>query len=88
VLAWCQENLDISEVTCHSWPVIRHTFTHFHLDITPVHISVTTEIYQNRTLPNKLWYNVSQPQVCGLAAPVARLLAQIVQSNLTESLLL
>ena len=51
----------------------RHTFSHYHLDITPVHAKVTKQ----KTVPNnnELWYNVNQ--TLGLAAPVKKLLSEV-----------
>lgn len=53
---------------------IRHTFSHFHLDITPVRIpcnNLTDCVMEGEPT---LWYNIQQPQNIGLAAPVKRLL--------------
>lgn len=54
----------------------RHTFSHFHLDIVPMWLSVssTTACMDEGTA---LWYNLAQPPGVGLAAPVERLLQQL-----------
>ncbi|OQW93168.1 MAG: A/G-specific adenine glycosylase [Beggiatoa sp. IS2] len=84
---WCQQYLK-QKLPIHSiWQPLRHTFTHFHLDITPVHLLFKTENCQNIILPSTLWYNMNQPLACGLATPVARLLAQLAISNTGELLL-
>jgi A/G-specific adenine glycosylase len=77
--AWCHARLGTLPGYWHGAPV-RHSFTHFHLDIRPVHIKL--DVTQTATLEKHLgadilWYNPRQPPVCGLAAPVARLLKQI-----------
>ncbi|PKH25023.1 A/G-specific adenine glycosylase [Enterobacterales bacterium CwR94] len=54
----------------------RHTFSHFHLDIVPMWLSVP----QAGAVMDDgagLWYNLAQPPSVGLAAPVERLLAQL-----------
>jgi A/G-specific adenine glycosylase len=59
------------------WDVLRHSFTHFHLDITPVHADVDlsdTRVMEN---PGSVWYNLYQPDARGLAAPVKRLLEKL-----------
>ncbi len=61
----------------HIWPVMRHSFTHFHLDITPIHIFVEVDIKKMVARPDILWYDLNKPQECGMAAPVIRLLAQL-----------
>jgi A/G-specific adenine glycosylase len=55
----------------------RHTFSHYHLDITPKLI----ELKQQPTLimePNNgVWYNLGQPEEVGLAAPVKQLIESL-----------
>jgi A/G-specific adenine glycosylase len=52
----------------------RHTFSHFHLDISPIKVQLgqldlrVLESYQ------ALWYKLDQPAAIGLAAPVLQLL--------------
>ncbi|MDZ7842507.1 MAG: A/G-specific adenine glycosylase [Gammaproteobacteria bacterium] len=53
---------------------IRHSFTHFHLDITPIPArvhDVHDAVMDNDRL---VWYNLEQPRALGLAAPVKRLI--------------
>jgi len=59
---------------------IRHTFSHFHLDITPVMARInspTNSVMEGKAL---LWYNLKQPVNIGLAAPVKKLLQQLTDS--------
>lgn len=61
-------------------PPLRHSFSHFDLDIFPVHLQVTqspSEVQEGRWL----WYNPNQPQSLGLAAPVQRLLSQHLSTS-------
>ncbi|MCR8923027.1 A/G-specific adenine glycosylase [Dasania sp. GY-MA-18] len=58
------------------WPSYRHTFSHYHLDITPVHIKVRAHSQQVAER-QQLWYNRAQPANVGLAAPIKKLLAQL-----------
>lgn len=56
----------------------RHTFSHYHLDITPVHVKIkrpAATVHEN----NVHWYNTSSPSAIGLAAPVKKLLTLITQ---------
>ena len=67
----------VSIRTRDQWDVLRHSFTHFHLDITPVHAQVEqsdTRIMEN---PGSVWYNLTQPDARGLAAPVKKLLDKL-----------
>ncbi|MDY7220207.1 A/G-specific adenine glycosylase [Denitrificimonas sp. JX-1] len=64
---------------------VRHTFSHFHLDIEPwlinVHSSPSLAVAEN----NWLWYNLFNPPRLGLAAPIKglieRALIQLQQEN-------
>jgi A/G-specific adenine glycosylase len=56
------------------FPPLRHTFSHYHLDITPVKLHIgNREFVTDR---DTLWYNIHQPDNVGLAAPVKRLLEE------------
>ena len=55
----------------------RHTFSHYHLDITPVIIELDSDPQGVMEDTGQLWYNVRQPPQVGLAAPVAALLKQM-----------
>ncbi|WP_150304740.1 A/G-specific adenine glycosylase [Pseudomonas saliphila] len=51
---------------------LRHTFSHFHLDIQPLVVRV--EPGHAVTEAGQVWYNLRQPTRLGLAAPVKKLL--------------
>ncbi len=57
------------------WPPLRHTFSHFHLDITPVHarIKATHAVRDD----DWLWHHPHDTAPGGLPAPVARLLGRL-----------
>ena len=59
------------------WDSLRHSFSHYHLDITPVVIQLTKA---PPGVGEKAihWYNLHQPQALGLAAPVKKLLEKLV----------
>ena len=59
----------------------RHTFSHFHLDIVPMWLTVSS-FTSCMDEGNALWYNLAQPPVVGLAAPVERLLQQLRADSL------
>ncbi len=59
--------------------VVRHTFSHYHLDIHPIHIKLKatpTQIMEDNRL---LWYNGPSTPEVGLAAPVQKLLKQLIK---------
>lgn len=53
---------------------IRHSFTHFHLDIIPIPARVRAAREAIMDNGQWVWYNPEQPRKLGLAAPVKRLI--------------
>ena len=76
---WCDQRVLTTEAEVEVWPAVRHTFSHFHLDITPV-LAVAGEtastVMEDRGL---LWYNPSGTGQRGLAAPVDLLLQRLTK---------
>lgn len=66
-------------VTTEHWSTFRHTFSHYHLDITPIHVRLPkTESHIRES--DSIWYHpTSLNQSIGLAAPVKKLLTQLGQ---------
>ena len=62
------------------WKPFRHTFSHYHLDITPVKAFVSES--SNRIGENDRWhwFQPDQPSELGLAAPVTKLLKKLKSS--------
>ncbi|EOE1187278.1 A/G-specific adenine glycosylase [Proteus mirabilis] len=54
----------------------RHTFSHFHLDIVPICVKLST-FTSLMGAQQGLWYNLQTPASVGLAAPVENLLRQL-----------
>lgn len=80
---WCPaqvENLEVEHEidginveTIEKLPILKHTFSHFHLEITPVLCRPTG--HANSIAENKqIWYKTNSEQALGLAAPVKKLL--------------
>lgn len=72
---WCRERLGLAVVIGQPWSVLRHSFSHFHLDITPVPVVVAGSGGAVMAGERFVWYNTRQPDDRGVAAPVRRLLA-------------
>ncbi len=64
-------------ITLSEWDTMRHTFSHYHLDIVPV----LAEIGQSKLCVKEgsehTWYRLDAPMAIGLAAPVKKLLNKI-----------
>jgi A/G-specific adenine glycosylase len=59
------------------WSTVRHSFTHFDLDIVPLYIAVPAPAAAMEG-DRYLWYNSRAPQAVGLAAPVEKLIRTVV----------
>jgi len=85
-LTWCEKMFNVTIPNYEVWQVIRHTFTHFHLDITPIYFwGILKNQCQNLAFFDTFWYNGKQN--CGLAAPVARLLKILIATQKGDLLL-
>jgi A/G-specific adenine glycosylase len=61
----------------------RHTFSHFHLDYTPVPVCVSAPV-AGVTEPGKgAWFHPTDPEAAAVPAPIARLLAALAEEFLT-----
>lgn len=74
---WVRDQLPRQAAVALQWQPVRHTFTHFHLDLQPVHIRVPDSQTFSMVGPARVWYNTAHPDARGLAAPVKRLLEQL-----------
>lgn len=63
-----------------SWPPIRHTFSHYHLDITPMLITLEKQTGAVMEKGRWHWYDLASPSQVGLAAPVKKLLEALGES--------
>lgn len=62
-------------------PPIRHGFTHFQLDITPLHYKLAQTASAVADSGRWLWYSIADPAEVGLAAPVRKLLATLASAE-------
>lgn len=80
---WCPPQTDniknlhqLNNIEINSYgelPVLRHTFSHYHLDITPVLCDATSHT-DHIAEDTELWYKLNSETAVGLAAPVKKLL--------------
>lgn len=72
---WCQQALGTVPKGITNLPGLRHTFSHFHLDIQPVAVDVGTAV---ATIAEHQyhWYWPQQGAELGLPAPILKLLGQ------------
>ncbi|MEQ8517274.1 MAG: NUDIX domain-containing protein, partial [Chromatocurvus sp.] len=74
---WCLDHTREEPMDVQPMTPFRHTFSHYHLDITPVRVRLAQRPAQVRAEDRFLWYDPGSPAQVGLAAPVVRLLAEV-----------
>ncbi len=74
---WCRDNCQIQVTGVELLTGFRHTFSHYHLDISPLLARLEAAPPSVMEPDRWLWYNLRQPPQVGLAAPVARLLGSL-----------
>lgn len=74
---WCDKQLGWKVQESQQLDSLRHTFSHYHLDITPILVQANTPVNAVMEANNRLWYNTQQPEKLGLPAPVLKILKQI-----------
>jgi A/G-specific adenine glycosylase len=72
----CLDLWNVEPAAVNAWQPFRHTFSHYHLDIQPLTVTLPHSPESVMEGEGKLWYNIRQPAAIGLAAPVAGLLEQ------------
>ncbi len=77
VADWCLDKLGRQPDHVRLLQPFRHTFSHFHLEITPALVEVQNPWPAVLDGDQTLWYNPAVPGEQGLPAPVTRLLAQL-----------
>lgn len=60
-----------------AWQTLRHTFSHYHLDITPLPLSLNKEYAGIMENQRWHWYDLQKPTELGLPTPVKNLLAKL-----------
>lgn len=78
---WCKKQFGLSILSEEYWPTFRHTFSHFHLDITPLVLQVESIgrcVMENAA---QVWYNPVKPKELGFAAPTQKLLQQLIKET-------
>ena len=77
VSSWCEQELQATPLDLQQWQTVRHSFTHFDLDIVPTAVRVENLSRTVAENDDRIWYEFASPQQLGLAAPVAELIEQL-----------
>ena len=77
---FCHVKTGFTTSDFEEWSVFRHTFSHYHLDITPVKAFISVISKQTKGCEQWHWFQPNQPSELGLAAPVSKLLDKLKHS--------
>jgi A/G-specific adenine glycosylase len=79
VRAWCREHLGLAVKSVKNLDALRHTFSHFRLDIRPALVSIDGRGAAKAVKDDgeRPWYDSNGGERVGLAAPVTRLLGAL-----------
>ena len=70
------QSLNLEELERTLLPEFRHTFTHYHLDIEPIRVTIR-KTHRIAEPGAEIWFNVTAPQSVGLTKPVTKILAEL-----------
>lgn len=73
----CKDVLGYDIVILEKWTKFRHSFSHYHLDIQPMLLSISKKSDKIMDSDRFSWYKLGLTNEYGLAAPVKRLLQQL-----------
>ena len=71
--AWCASTFGTAPRQLHRMPVLRHSFTHFELEIQPLVLDLRRDKVRVEE-PGSVWYTYDAPPSVGLPTPVSRLI--------------
>ncbi len=80
-VAWARTRLGVRAQEVEHWAALRHTFSHFRLDIHPVVLRVEGNSLRARDEGSMVWSNAATRRVLGLPGPVLKLLNRLAQGR-------
>ncbi len=77
VKIWCEDKFACEVLNITPQNQFRHTFSHYHLDITPIILQVESSHNMLMEADVSMWYSLIKPEALGLPAPIKKLLEGI-----------
>ena len=71
---WCERELNVQPETLDRWNTMRHSFTHYDLDIRPIAVRLSKQSSTVRDAEDSVWYEIGSTPPGGIAAPVSKLI--------------
>lgn len=77
IKAHCREKYQATLSTCRALPAFRHTFSHYHLECKPQHLTLPKKAALALDAPRQLWYKLDAPSTIGLPKPILSILRNL-----------
>ena len=74
---WCAKRLSVAVAESDAWEILRHSFSHFDLDIRPIVVRVATPFSKVADSSDATWHRLGDQLPGGIAAPVNKLLEKL-----------
>ena len=71
---WCQQNLNSVDDTTETWDTLRHSFSHYDLDIQPVLVRIAASSRKVADGDDSTWHRLDDLPPGGIASPVQKLI--------------
>jgi A/G-specific adenine glycosylase len=71
---WCRATLDSAGQSMESWDTLRHSFSHYDLDIQPVVVRIEATSRKVADSDDVTWHSLDAAPPGGIAAPVQKLI--------------
>lgn len=78
---WCDKELGSAANELLSWDILRHSFSHYDLDIQPIVVRISSHPGKVADAEQRTWYKLDDAPPGGLAAPVQKLINQLKKSE-------
>ena len=78
---WCETVLGGAVTEMLSWDILRHSFSHYDLDIQPIVVRIESHAGKVADADMRTWYSLDDAPPGGLAAPVKKLINQLKKSE-------
>ena len=74
---WCRDRLKSEPRELESWQVLRHSFSHYDLDIQPILVRIESALRKVADCDDARWHQLDEDPPGGMAAPVSKLIEQL-----------
>jgi A/G-specific adenine glycosylase len=81
VADWCEKTMGVAAKEVEQWDTLRHSFSHYDLDIKPVAVQLTSASGKVADTDQALWYTLANTPSIGFAAPVKVLIDRLQNRN-------